>query len=97
MNIKPINIPPTTEKYLTFGITTKKPIKKYYSANCWNEISEGAYKDYSFKIYNSYQFGKKCSTLIILREMGTWVLSKLKYRDYNNKPKVLWSYREDKK
>ena len=40
MNIKPI----TTEKYLTFGIITKKPIKKIYAENCWNEISEGAFK-----------------------------------------------------
>ena len=53
MNIKPITIP-ATEKYLTFGITTKKPIKRVYAPNCWNEISEGKFKNYSFIIYNNY-------------------------------------------
>ena len=95
MNIKPITIPPT-EKYMTFGITTKKPTKRIYASNCWNEISEGAFKDYSFTIYNNYQLGKRCSTLIIFKKFGTWLKSKLKYIDANGNRKVLWSYRDDR-
>jgi len=95
MDIKPIQ--PTTEKYFTFGITTKPPVKKYYLPKCWNEVSEGAYKDYSFLVYNNYQRGRWCSSLVILRKLGTWVKSKLKYIDLDGKRKVLWSYRDDKK
>lgn len=92
MNIKPITIPPT-EKFLSFGITTKGPIKKIYAPNCWNEVSEGRFKDCSFTIYNNYEFGKKGSTLIIFKKFGTWLKSKLKYKDVDGKRKVLWSYR----
>ena len=92
MNIKPITIHPT-EKYLTFGITTKKPIKRIYADNCWNEISEGKFKDYSFIIYNNYEFGEKNYTLIVLKKLGTWLKSKLKYKDVDGNRKVLWSHR----
>lgn len=91
MNIKPIQ--PTND--ITFGIMTKKPIKKIYYPSCWNEISEGAFKDYSFTIYNNYEFGRKGSTLIIFKKFGTWLKSKLKYKDANGNRKVLWSYRDD--
>ena len=89
MDIKPITI-------TNFGILTGSPIRKEYTTGCWNDISKGKYKDYSFVIYNNYQFGKKGSTLIILRRLGTWVKSKLKYME-NNKRKVLWSYADDTK
>lgn len=92
MDIKPITILPT-EKYLIFGITTKGPTKKIYAENCWNEISEGKFKDYSFTIYNNYEFGRKGSTLIILKKFGTWLKSKLKYKDVDGERKVLWSRR----
>jgi hypothetical protein len=92
MDIKPTTTLPT-DKYLTFGITIKKPIKKVYYPNCWNEVSEGKIKDYSFTIYNNYEFGRKCSTLIILKKLGTWLKSKLKYKDVDGQRKVLWSHR----
>ena len=94
MNIKPINKPMSyyqDERPMLFRMTTKKPFKRYYAPNCWNEISEGAYKDYSFTLYNNYHEGQKGSTLIILRKLGTWIKSKLKYRE-DNKRKTLWSY-----
>lgn len=95
MEIKPIQ--PTTDKYLTFGITTKQPIKKIYAPGCWNEVSEGKYKDYTFTIYNNYQNKIKCSTVIILKKLGEWIKSKLKYRDMYNERRVIWSHRKDRK
>ena len=74
----------------SFGITTKT-FKEVYAPNCWNEISEGAFKDYSFKIYNNYQLGKKGSTLIIFKQAGKWIKSKLKYV-FNGERKTIWSY-----
>lgn len=84
MRIEPINP-------IEFGITIK-PIKKVpYAPGCWNEITEGKFKEYSFKIYNNFVEYEKGSTLIILKKCGNWVKSKLKYV-LNGKRKTLWSY-----
>ena len=97
MNIKPIHTSYyEDDRPMLFKMMTKKPSKKVYAPNCWNEISEGKFKDYSFTIYNNYELGKKGSTLIIFRKFGTWLKSKLKYIDIDGKRKVLWSYRENK-
>ena len=99
MNIKPIqNYYEDDRPWLVrFGITTKKPFKKYYAHNCWNEITEGKYKDYTFTIYNNYHDKRKGSTLIILKKLGAWIKSKLKYKDINGERKTLWSYADEKK
>ena len=65
----------------TFGITTKKPYRDYYSTNCYNEISEGKFKDYSFVVYNNYKYGRLNSTLVILRKLGRWIKSRIRYTD----------------
>jgi len=91
MNIKSISMLPT-EKHIAFGISVGKPIKRVYYPNCWNEVSNGKYKDFSFTIYNNYEFGNKCSTLIVVKKMGNWIKSKLKYIDVDGSRKVLWSY-----
>jgi len=96
MDIKPISATPIN-KPISFGITTDKMVKKVYYPNCWNEITKGEYKDHSFTIYNNYEFNRKCSTLIILKKLGVWIKSKLKYIDVDGKRKVLWSYNKDKK
>lgn len=95
MNIKPIHSYYTDDRPTLFRMTTKKPSKKFYAPNCWNEISEGKFKDYSFTIYNNYEFGKRGSTLIIFRKLGIWIKSKLKYKDANGKRNTLWSYKDD--
>lgn len=96
MKIKPISKPyHTDDRPILFRMLVKKPIKKFYYPNCWNEVSEGKFKDYSFTVYNNYEFGKKGSTLIILKKLGTWIKSKLKYKDVDGKNKALWSYRDD--
>lgn len=96
MNIKPIQRQYyKDDRPLLFKMTTKKPYKKFYFFDCWNEISEGKFKDYSFKIYNNYHMGEKCSTLIILKKLDVWIKSKLKYKDVDGKYKTLWSYAND--
>lgn len=77
----------------TFGITTKPTVRKHYAPGCWNDITEGSYKDYHFKTYKNYQDGKLCSTLIMLERFGKWIKSKLKYTDIDNKKKVLSCHR----
>lgn len=95
MDIKPASVT-SVNKPLSFGITTDKMVKKIYYPNCWNEITKGKYKDYSFTIYNNYEFSKKCSTLIVLKKLGEWIKSKLKYVDVDGKHKVLWSYNKNR-
>lgn len=87
-----MRIQPTS---INFGITTKPAVKKFFAPNSWNEVSEGAFKDYSFIIYNNYQEGVKSSTLIVLKKLGIWVKSKLKYT-LDGERKTLWSYANDK-
>ena len=76
---------------IKFGITVKQPKKYIYYPNCWNEITEGKFKDYSFKVYNNFINGQKGSTLIILKKAGKWIKSKLKYM-LDGERKTLWSY-----
>ena len=90
-----IEIPPPFKFYKpTFGITVKKPVKKIYAPNCWNEVSEGQFKNCSFFIYNNFLNGRKGSTLISYHKYGIWVKSKLKYIE-NGIRKTLWSYAKD--
>ena len=74
-----------------FAITLKPPKKMIYAPNCWNEVSIGKYKDYTFKLYNNFVDGKKGSTLIVLSKGAMWIKSKLKYM-FDNERKILWSY-----
>lgn len=86
-----------TEKYnKTFGITTKFPKKNIYAPNCWNEMSEGSFKNYNFKVFKNYINGTYGSTLIVLKNGEKWIKSKLKYFE-DGKLKALWSYAKEKK
>ena len=93
MKITPIELENTNP---LFRMTTKPTRKVYYLDNCWNEITEGAYKDYRFKIFRNYTEGEYHSTLIVLNKLKTWIKSKLKY-DLNGERKVLWSYAKNVK
>lgn len=73
----------------SFGITTNK-YNRVYAENCWNEITEGKYKDYTFMLYNNYENGKKGPSLIILRKLGLWLKSKVKYRDRDNNIRTIF-------
>ena len=86
MRVQPIN-----DKNLNFAIRTKPVKRREYAPDCWNDISEGAYKDYSFLIYENYEDGKKGPVMIILRKAGTWVKTKIKYM-LGGERKVKWNY-----
>ena len=88
-----MKIQPTSQ---SFGILVKSPVKKVYYPNCWNIISEGKYKDATFKIYQNYIDGRKGSTVIIYEKLGKWIKSKLKYTE-NGKRKTIWSYAKNGK
>lgn len=88
-----MKIQPTSQ---SFGILVKPPVKKVYYPNCWNLISDGKCGDCTFRIYQNYIDGIKCSTLIMYEKLGVWVKSKLKYIE-NGKRKTLWSYAKDEK
>jgi hypothetical protein len=45
--------------------------------DCYNEVSEGAFKDYSFTLYNTFEYGKKTGTMILVKKAGKWLKSKL--------------------
>ena len=59
--------------------------------DCYNEVSEGAFKDYTFALYNTFEHGKKTGTMILVKKAGKWLKSRLKYM-VGDKRKVLWSY-----
>ena len=77
----------------SFGITTKKPHREYYSANCCNEISEGKFKDYSFVVYNNHEHGRLNTTLVILRKLGHWIKSRIRYTDRDGNRQLIWYYK----
>ena len=93
MRIKPVEhkYGKHKSKPITFGILKGKPIKTVYNTNCWNEITKGKYKNYTFEIYQNYEDNAKGPTLIILRKNKLWILSKIKYI-YNGKHKTIWNY-----
>lgn len=93
MNIKPITLQPTTEKYVKFEMlqSTKKII---YAPRCWNIMTVGKYKNYEIKIFENYIDRRWCSTLIALNKAGKWIKSKLKHSE-NQQRKVTWSYADD--
>ena len=86
-----------TEKYnSSFGIKIKPMKKKVYAPNCWNEVTEGQFKDYRFKLFNNYVDGQHGSTLIVLSKGKEWIKSKLKYI-FNGERKAIWSFAKEKK
>lgn len=86
MNVPPIQ---TNKPQPTFGITTVKPYKKFYSENSWNEISEGKFKDYSFTVYNNYSRGKANSSLVILKKLGHFLKSRVRYTDSRGQRQII--------
>lgn len=64
----------------TFGITTKKPHRDYYSGNSHNKILGGKFEDFTF-MQIDHRHGRFNSTLVVLRKLGHWIKSKIGYTD----------------
>ena len=86
-----MKIAPLKPLEVSFNMRKTSPRRKEYAPNCWNDISEGTYKDYSFLIYENYENGRKGPVMIILRKAGLWIKTKIKYV-LDGKRMVLWNY-----